>query len=429
MTTISTPLYVIAGQSNARRLDSTRIFTDAVDARGIAGDIVRITEGGTTMEGRETRNDWYPFEDGDPETGELVDELVQTIRDNLAENPEAYIAGFVWLQGESDANSKFPSDDYQEKLQGLYDLVTAEFGADFPFMVMQLSENAPGIAEGHVGDWDSVAAAQASFVANNANTILLDPDDIAVEAGIAVEDMFRDNFHFQDSVYSVMAETILDLIAAQSTTTAPILIDGTSAAELMIGNAGADIIKGRRGADTIKSLGGDDLVEGGNGADIIELGSGDDFAYGGRGFDQILSGAGNDTIWAGRGNDSVAGSDGADTIYGGNGNARIVGGKQNDALFGGNGFDQLMGGRGDDLLTGGAGVDTFIFRFQQQNGYDTILDFETGLDRLQIEGGGSANDVVLTDLGDRVQVTINAISFEIMTDAGQIVALDDFIFA
>ncbi|NOX73095.1 MAG: hypothetical protein GXP03_05585 [Alphaproteobacteria bacterium] len=428
MTTISTPVYVIAGQSNARRLDSTRIFTDAIEARGIAGEVIRVTEGGTTMEGRETRNDWYPFEDGDPATGELVEDLIQTIRDNLAANPEAYVAGFIWMQGESDANSKFYSDDYQAKLQGLYDLVTAEFGANFPFMVMQLSDFAPGISEGNVGDWESVAAAQASFVANNSNTILLDPDVIASDAGIDVSDMFRDNFHFQDTVYSVMAETILDMIAAHSTSAAPLLSDGTSAPDQMTGSPGADIMKGHKGADTISAYAGDDLVEGGNGADVIDLGRGADLAYGGRGFDKILAGRGNDVVWAGRGNDNVAGSDGADTIYGGNGNDRIVGGKQNDALFGGNGFDELVGGKGDDLLTGGAGIDTFIFRFQQQNGYDTILDFETGLDRLQIEGGGNINDVVLTDLGDRVQITINAISFEIMTDAGQSLSLDDFLF-
>jgi len=36
--------------------------------------------------------------------------------------------------------------------------------------------------------------------------------------------------------------------------------------------------------------------------------------------------------------------------------------------------------------------------------------------------------VVLTDLGDRVQVSIDTISFEIMTDTGQSVSLTDFIF-
>jgi len=428
MISISTPIYVIAGQSNARRLDSTHIFTDAVEARNIAGEVVRVTEGGTTMAGRETRNDWYPFEDGNPATGELTKGLIDTLHANLSENPGAYIAGFVWLQGESDANSKFPSDGYQAELQGLYDLVTAEAGSDFPFMVMQLSDFAPGISAGHVGDWKSVATAQAAFTDNNPNTFLLDPDVIARDGGIAVEDMFRDNFHFKDTVYSAMAETILDVIASDSTTVAPILSEGTSASDLMIGNAGADIIEGHKGADTIESLEGNDLVRGGNGADVIDLGDGDDTAYGGRGFDHILAGAGDDTIWAGRGNDSVAGSNGADTIYGGNGNDRLTGGKQNDALFGGNGFDELVGGKGDDLLTGGKGVDTFIFRLQQQNGYDTILDFETGLDHLQIEGGARIADVVLTDLGDRVQVSIDTISFEIMTDTGQSVSLTDFIF-
>lgn len=424
----TTPVYVIAGQSNARRFDSTGIFSGAVADRGIVGNVLRITEGGTTLEPRTNRNDWYPFDDGDPATGELVETLLGAIRTSLAASPDNYLAGFIWMQGESDANSKFYSDDYQQKLQGLYDVVSAEFGKDFPFVVVHLSDFAPGIKNANVGDWETVSMAQAAFAASNSNTVLLDADGIANANGISIGNMFRDNFHFQDSVYSLLTERILDEIAAQNPGAAPALTEGSPLSDIMLGSLGSDILQGRKGDDTINALGGDDLVEGGNGADVIDLGSGDDIALGGKGFDSILAGTGDDTIWAGRGNDSVAGSDGADTIYGGNGNDRIVGGKQNDVLFGGNGFDELVGGKGDDLLTGGAGADAFIFRFQQQNGYDTILDFETGLDRLQIEGGGNINDVVLTDLGDRVQITINAISFEIMTDTGQTVTLDDFIF-
>jgi Ca2+-binding RTX toxin-like protein len=51
-----------------------------------------------------------------------------------------------------------------------------------------------------------------------------------------------------------------------------------------------------------------------------------------------------------------------------------------DTLTGGAGRDRLIGGAGNDLLTGGA--DSDIFRFNPNDGLDTITDFETGIDRL-----------------------------------------------
>jgi Ca2+-binding RTX toxin-like protein len=62
-------------------------------------------------------------------------------------------------------------------------------------------------------------------------------------------------------------------------------------------------------------------------------------------------------------------------------------GKQGkDQLFGLGGDDFLNGGQSKDQLTGGEGADTFVFT--KGSGKDTIMDFEVGVDVIQIAKGG-----------------------------------------
>jgi Ca2+-binding RTX toxin-like protein len=63
---------------------------------------------------------------------------------------------------------------------------------------------------------------------------------------------------------------------------------------------------------------------------------------------------------------------------------------------GGDGNDVLHGGQGNDLLTGGACADRF--EFSGFNGTDTIVDFQHGLDKIDILGYGGA----LNKFGDLV---------------------------
>ena len=55
---------------------------------------------------------------------------------------------------------------------------------------------------------------------------------------------------------------------------------------------------------------------------------------------------------------------------------------------GGDGNDVLHGGQGNDLLNGGSGADRF--EFSGVNGTDTIVDFQQGLDKIDITGYGGA---------------------------------------
>jgi serralysin len=136
-------------------------------------------------------------------------------------------------------------------------------------------------------------------------------------------------------------------------------INGTGNALDNVMNAGNsnNILSGLDGNDRLSAAGGDDTVDGG---------------------------AGSDTVFGGSGDDSIVGGDGDDFLYGELGS---------DILQGGAGNDRLFGGGQNDILTGGSGVDQYVFEGRWS--FDTVTDFEDGLDRLNLrdlrdENGGAA---------------------------------------
>lgn len=91
------------------------------------------------------------------------------------------------------------------------------------------------------------------------------------------------------------------------------------------------------------------------------------------------------------GNDSLTGGDADDKLYGGVGD---------DELDGGEGNDVLVGGRGADTLTGGLGDDIFLLDVIEPGAnsasvaddvYDTITDFESGDDKIQLDNSVFTN--------------------------------------
>ena len=169
------------------------------------------------------------------------------------------------------------------------------------------------------------------------------------------------------------------------------------------GTAGMDIVDGTEHDDTISTLGGTDVVAGGAGDDDIDGGAGNDFLFGdsgadtidgGEGDDVILGGSGDDTLTGGAGTDIIRGGSGADTIDGGAGADILLGDSGADTIDGGEGDDIIRGGTGDDTLTGGAGADTFVFA--PGDGSDTITDFDTDEDRINLSTFG--DDISFADL-------------------------------
>jgi Ca2+-binding RTX toxin-like protein len=164
---------------------------------------------------------------------------------------------------------------------------------------------------------------------------------------------------------------------------------------------GNDIIVGGAGVDYIEAGSNNDTVFGGAGIDTIVAESGDDFVYGGADNDSISGGSGRDNLEGNEGNDTIngeadddglAGQEGDDSLVGEDGNDRLYGWLGNDTLTGGAGNDTLYGGSEKDRLIGGSGADIFNFGSDfvtgdafSSLGLDTIVDFQSGVDKIQLQ--------------------------------------------
>jgi len=231
-------------------------------------------------------------------------------------------------------------------------------------------------------------------------------------------------------------------------------LSGGNGDDRLDGGEGADTLTGDAGNDTLAGGAGDDTLTGGNGADDLFGGFGNDLLDGGADADTLAGGNGVDTLYGGNQNDFLTGEVGRDRLYGGNGDDTLVGGRGNDRLFGGNGNDRLNGGGNDDLLyagagsdrlTGGEGADTFIWRSATEssagNTRDRIMDFETGIDRIDISAlhpdlvrvsafTGVAGQVVYAQSTGILSVDVTgnrAADFSVALGAGTVLGADDLI--
>ena len=195
---------------------------------------------------------------------------------------------------------------------------------------------------------------------------------------------------------------------------------GTSQRDTLIEGAGTNVIDMGAGDDIVLvNTGiGVDSFEGGDGIDLIswsdvtENGIHFDLAAGTAtrgtasesmtGFEQLagtnqndrIFGSGDDNILRGLdgvdrmfgrgGDDSMSGGADRDIMNGNGGNDLMRGDDGNDILRGGGGMDTLLDGSGADRLSGGLGSDVFVFGIDGD--VDRVLDFEDGLDRVELSG-------------------------------------------
>ena len=172
-----------------------------------------------------------------------------------------------------------------------------------------------------------------------------------------------------------------------------------------VGNALDNVITGGTGADSLSGGAGNDTLVGGSGANN-EL-------IGGTGNDTFIVSAAGDTIveYAGEGTDTVLTSlayytlrtNVENLVYTGSGAFGGVGTAENNSITGGQGADTLSGLDGNDILLGGSGVDLLIggngadqFRYAGgESGYDRIIDFAPGSDRIALSGSGFAHTATI----------------------------------
>ena len=187
---------------------------------------------------------------------------------------------------------------------------------------------------------------------------------------------------------------------------------------LFVGTADDDNLIGTDHNDTIQGGDGNDTLIGGSGADRL-LGQNDnDTLQGGYGNDILIGGSGADRLLGQNDNDTLQGGDGNDTLIGGSGADRLLGQNNNDNLQGGYGNDTLIGGLGLDSLQGDAGSD----RFQLVSGVtadrDMILDYEDGIDILDLTGSLIFGSLTITQNGADTDIIESATNETLATLVG-----------
>jgi Ca2+-binding RTX toxin-like protein len=171
----------------------------------------------------------------------------------------------------------------------------------------------------------------------------------------------------------------------------------------LFGGSGDDHLFGNGGNDRLEGGGGEDSLNGGGGSDRYVVDSAGDrvFEDEGQGRDvvyakvdfSLAAGQSIEVIFvvgdgAGR---ALTGNELANQIFGAGGDDDLAGAADKDRLDGGEGDDVLTGGLGRDQLIGGLGSDRFVFGSVAEIGRtastsDRVLDFEVGLDRLDLSG-------------------------------------------
>ena len=198
---------------------------------------------------------------------------------------------------------------------------------------------------------------------------------------------------------------------------------GTTAINLT-GNEFGQTIVGNAGTNTLTGGSGNDLLYGKAGNDRLYGGADNDLLDGGGGLDLLVGGLGNDRYRVDNAGDQVteAIGEGTDTVYStvsyrlSSGSAveylraadpaatkwlNLIGNELAQTLVGNAGANMMNGGAGDDLLTGGGGSDRFVFT--NLGDTDTISDFMSGTDRIDVSGfdanANSAGDQAFTFIG------------------------------
>ncbi len=215
-------------------------------------------------------------------------------------------------------------------------------------------------------------------------------------------------------------------------------LNGGNGEDRLWGDQGDDTINGDNDKDTLKGGSGNDSLFGGAGIDKLDGGTGDDFLNGGdnsdklfgkNGNDVLKGAAGHDLLLGGAGNDVLRGGYGNDVLKGQDGNDDLKGQAGADTLNGGNGSDILRGGDGTDILIGGAGADRFVFDLNDDT--NTIMDFEDGLDVVEIIGGAgfSYSDLNISQSSGAVHIQYHSTVIVLEDTNFAEIDIDDFIFS
>lgn len=127
----------------------------------------------------------------------------------------------------------------------------------------------------------------------------------------------------------------------------------------------------------------------------------------------------------------IKGSAGNDRLYGTASDDILRGLRGNDKLYGYDGDDSLRSKGGNDKFWGGVGADTFVY--SSHSGKDRIMDFETGVDKIDIHKWAAINDFAdlkshALNKGDDLWISVGKDSLIIKDFSKGELDVNDFIF-
>ncbi len=422
------PIFVLAGQSNAVAIENEMI--DQLNDRYGVGNyrLVSVCANGAPLTYSRAAQDWAsPTE----LRATLVDQTVQMLR----ANPSGQIAGIIWLQGEADTVAVARAAEYQSRLTTLIDdfrsavdaaTGTRATGIDTAnFVISSLSVQAPMAT--NRSNWTTIIEAQHAITDTRDNIRLVDPDSLGTFSPRSTEGMFRDLLHYSNSFADRLANALISAAVSPDDT-----LHGTLGADRMAGGNGDDLYivnnPGDRivelrdaGTDTVRaSVSYSLLVAGVEVENLTLTGTAD------------INGIGNwrsNVLQGNAGNNRLSGNFGADAIFGMAGDDVLNGGNGCDTLFGGAGNDTLVGAQGRDEFWGGAGADTFVMA-DRDVWRERVMDFENGIDLLNLHGTGvnGMSDLTMVTDVDGIVVNYGAASFQLVGISVAQLDASDFVF-
>jgi Ca2+-binding RTX toxin-like protein len=193
----------------------------------------------------------------------------------------------------------------------------------------------------------------------------------------------------------VMADRIVETQEIQSENFLATYYDALNM--MLIGDANINQLNGGVGTDTLDGKAGADIMVGGTGNDTYYVDNAQDIitetstssseidtvnstvSY-------ILAANVENLVLSGTAAINGMGNSLGNTLVGNSGANILNGSAGNDTIDGKTGADTILGGTGNDTLTGGAGNDVFVFNtaLNSLSNRDTIIDFESGFDKIQL---------------------------------------------
>ena len=246
------------------------------------------------------------------------------------------------------------------------------------------------------------------------DTIIFGPDQTTLPVTINLD---TGRYHFTSQIASV-TQNLFSIENVTSEGGADLTIYDTSGVNVITTNTGNDTIHSTGGNDTITTGSGNDTVYLGNGTYTVDLGAGDDTVYLTTNASSINGNTGTDEAIV-RAFDGfvdvyidlkfstyfvpskLTAQDGMDVslqnfekvTIDGNVASTILGTEAADIIVGDAGADTITGRGGADTLTGGSKSDKFVFSTGDtgitEATADTITDFSTGTDKIDIATVGS----------------------------------------